>query len=186
MARRPNGSLQSSLPAILGVEPIATADLQLLKETRGVKPLPIKRLSDRHHKLARAIASGRSNGECAIIAGYDPSRVSVLKADSTFKDLVAYYRTQASRGDDLLHDQLSGLSFDAVSEMRRRLEEEPDTLTNDELARMAQLGLDRTGYGAKRTEEKTVNVNFGSRLDAARRRVIEAEAIDITPAEAAE
>lgn len=179
------GKRPAGLPTVLGVEPITEGDLEKLAEARGVKPLPIKRLSDRHHKLAKAIASGRSTSECAIIAGYDPSRVSVLKGDATFKDLVAYYRSQAARGDDLLFDELNGLAFDAVTEMRRRVEEQADDLTIDELNRLAQLGLDRTGYGAKKTEEKTLTVNFGDRLEAARRRVIEHEMKDITP-EAAE
>jgi len=189
-----NGQIQGKrnkgLPVVLGVTPLTSSDLDKLAETRGVTAPPLKRLSDRHHKLARAIASGRSLSECAIIAGYDPSRVSVLKTDATFQDLISYYRSQGARGDDLLLNELTGLSFDSVTEMRRRVEENPDDLSVDELARLAQLGLDRSGYGPKRTEEKNLTVNFGDRLEAARKRVIEHEAaadyVDVTPQEAAE
>lgn len=178
-----NGKRPAGLPLVLGVEPLSEDDLGKLAETRGVKPLPIKRLSDRHHKLARAVASGKSTSECAIESGLEPSRVSVLKNDPTFKDLVEYYRTRVSGGEDLFLREADGLLFDSTTEMRRRVEEEPETLSTDELIRMSAFAADRTGRGPARKEEKNVNFNFGDRLEAARRRVIESEMRDITPEE---
>lgn len=179
---RLTGKKAASLPIVLGVEPLTEADLGKLAETRGVKPAPIKRLSARHHNLAKAIASGRSTGDAAIIAGVEPSRVSVLKNDVTFKELIEYYRSRVDRGDDLMFDRLTGMSLEAVDEINRRIEEEPETLTTDELERIAKLGLDRTGYGPKRTEDKTFTFNFGDRLNAARERIRKhEEMLDITP-----
>ena len=185
--KRINGKRAGQLPVVLGTALIEPTDVATLSEARGTKPLPLQRLSNRHHVLAEAVASGKSTSECAILAGLTASRVSVLKGDKTFQDLVAWYRTQAARGHDLMRGELIGLSFDSVTEARRRVEEEPDQVSTDELIRLGQLGLDRTGYGPKREESKTLTLNFGDRLNAARKRVIDNAAYeDITPKEAAE
>jgi hypothetical protein len=53
------------------------------------------------------------------------------------------------------------------------MEDDPDSFSVGELANLSKLGADRTGFGPSKTEEKNINLNFGDKLEAARRRVAE-------------
>src|SRR5687768_16258292 len=68
---------------------LTRSDLALLKTERGVQPSHIQRLSERHHALARCLASGLSVADACAITGYTPSRVSILKGDPSFEELIA-------------------------------------------------------------------------------------------------
>src|ERR1700735_5036318 len=65
-------------------------DLHLLTEARPMRPLDS--LRDNHHRIARAVASGIPNGEVAALCGISYNRVSSLKQDPAFNELVAHYR----------------------------------------------------------------------------------------------
>ena len=83
---------------------------------------PLKRLSERHHALARCLASGMEAGEAAITCGYVASRVSILQADPAFQKLSAFYRQSVETKYLDMHGVLAGLSLDAAMELRERLE----------------------------------------------------------------
>lgn len=156
------------------VRPLDECDLALLGEEKGTKPTPLKRLSERHHALARCLASGMSEGEAAITCGYVGSRVSVLKADPAFQELLAFYR-QGVEGKYLdMHGVLAGLSLDAAVELRERLEADMQadekTLSTGQLIELTKLGADRTGFGPQ-SSQVNVNVDLAGRLQAARERV---------------
>src|SRR5262245_60849946 len=84
-------------PAIEEVEvvgEITLADLAIAngpRQTTYEGGFALKRLSDRHHAVARAIASGMQDVTIAAMFGYEPSRISLLKADPTFQELVRGY-----------------------------------------------------------------------------------------------
>lgn len=139
----------------------------------------IKRLSDRHHALARSVAAGLSNIECAAIHGYTPSTVSSLKGDPAFQELVEFYHAKADAAMADLHVRLSGLSAIAAAILLERLEENPEKFSAEELRELLKLGADRTGHGPQsKNTQVNINVNLADRLQAARQRVANAKVID--------
>lgn len=177
---RTTGRAQAAPPTMEPLGEIAVSDLALLSEEKGSRPPPLKRLRDRHHALARVLASGKSEAEAAAIVGYDISRVSILKNDPAFNELLEFYRADVNRAYASMHEQLAGLSLDAVTELRERLEEAPEKLSVAQLVELTKMGADRTGFGPSQKVEQNVNINLASRLEEARRRVRE-RTIDITP-----
>lgn len=158
------------------------ADIELLAVSPAPPAPELKRLGERHHALARALASGLSEGEAGALVGYDPSRVSILKASPAFQELLALYRGAKDAQFAEFHGLLAGLATDAALELRSRLEESPEELSAGQLMEMLRIGADRTGYGPSSKQDVTVNVNLAERLEAARQRALAARnMIDVTP-----
>jgi hypothetical protein len=139
----------------------------------------IKRLSERHHALARALAQGLSEGEAAALTGYDPSRVSVLKASPAFRELLDLYRDKADVEFAEIAGRLAGLTKDALLVLQDRLEDSPEEITTGQLLEIAKMGADRSGFGPSAKVETNININLGARLAEARKRL--APMRDITP-----
>lgn len=162
------------LPAVLGVRALELDEVAAhTAREAGTKPSALVRLSSRHRQLARLIASGVSTTAAALAVGLTVSRVSSLKSDKNFIDLVEHCKVAQDLAYQSYHEQLAGLSEDAVAELRERVETEPESFENGELLDIIRTTADRTGYAPKRVEEKNINVNFGDRLDEARKRALE-------------
>lgn len=115
------------------LRPIDDADIAML-ETPGSTPAPaLKRITDRHHSLARLLASGTPENEAAAIVGYGVARVSILKDDPAFQELLTLYRGEVNTQFSTTLEHMAGLSRDALLELRDRMEEEPSKFTNNEL-----------------------------------------------------
>lgn len=172
-------------PAPLSAEvtrPLGEADLALLAQNRGIEAAPIKKITERHHALARALASGLSEAEAAAHVGYSLSRVSILKGSPAFRELLDLYRTSADAQFAEMHATLAGLSKDAALELRARLEDNPDSLSVGQLLQTIQMAADRTGFGPTSKQETTVRFDLSDRLAAARERArLAQEPRDITP-----
>jgi len=139
----------------------------------------LNRVTERHHSLARCLASGMKNWESAIVTGYTPAAISLLKGDPTFRELVRFYsdKTDAVYAD--MHKHLAGMSIDAAVELRERMEKEPETLSAGQLMELIKLGADRTGYGPATTQTQlNIHVNMADRLKVARERVAKAKTIE--------
>lgn len=156
------------------VRDLSLSDLGLLSSEKGSEAPNIKRISNRHHTLARLLASGMGPGEAAIVAGYSASRISILQDDPLFKDLVTFYKKDVDAQYLDMHERIAGLSVDALEELRQRLEEEPDSFSNGMLLDIMTKTADRSGNGPTSTSTQVnVNVNLADRLEAARKRVAE-------------
>lgn len=163
------------------VRPLERADFALLNADKGTKPPSlVKRLSERHHGLARALAGGMTCAQAAAMTGYASSRVSILQGDPAFQELVEFYRREVDAKFVEVHELLAGVTTDALLELRERLEETPEKFKVNELLNIAQMGADRTGNGPTSKQEVNVNVNLANRLEEARKRVAQ-RMIDITP-----
>jgi hypothetical protein len=156
------------------VRELDASDLALMNEERGTKAAPLKRLSERHHALARCLSSGMADGDAAITCGYVLSRVSILKQDPAFQELLSFYRNDVQSKYLDMHGVLAGLSLDAAMELRERLEAdmnaEDKTLSVGQLIELTKVGADRTGFGPQ-SSQVNVNVDLAGRLQAARERV---------------
>lgn len=151
-------------------------DLVLLNEEKGSKAPAIKRLAERHHALARCLASGMSPSNSAITCGYSASRVSILQDDPAFRELLEFYREDVNRQYRDMHERLAGLSMDAADELASRLEEEIEAeekkFSVGQLMEVVKLGADRTGFGPHTSSTNlNVNVDLATKLKAARERV---------------
>ena len=107
----------------------------------GSQPIPIQQLRASHHQLAQLLAQGRPDTEVSLITGYSQSRISILKKDPTFQELLAGYKDIRERtfADTLERMKVLGLS--SLDELQERLEASPERWTNRELMEMADLML---------------------------------------------
>jgi hypothetical protein len=105
---------------------------------------PLVKIRHTHHLLARLLAEGRKPGECGLITGYSPSRVSILQRDPAFQELIEYYKTQAQEVFINVHERLSALGLAAIDELQERLENEPDKISDNMLLEIGKQMLDRT------------------------------------------
>lgn len=147
--------LNELLPAARGVAAprfvrnLTEADLPAARVARrdgdGSQISIIKRLHYRHHSLAMLIAEGRPNTECALITGYDPARVSLLKSDPAFQELIAYYKAQKEAAYLNIHERLATLGISAMEELQARIDENPETFANKSLLEIMESALEHSG-----------------------------------------
>jgi len=146
----------------------------VLRETLGAggsKTPSIKTLRATHHRLAQAIASGSSDAEASLITGYSLSRISVLKQDPAFAELLAHY---AAARDSVFIDvqqRMAGFAVDALEELQERLEIKPQTFTNKELNELIKTTADRGGHSpVQKRETKNINISAAD-LEAIKKEV---------------
>lgn len=145
-----------------------------MQTEKGSEAPALKRITDRHHALARNLASGMTEGEAALVCGLSLSRISILKADPQFNELLLFYRGEVNLVYQDMHEKLAGVASTALDELQDRLEDAPEKVSTGQLMELAKLGADRTGYGPQSSQTNlNVNVDMASRLQAARRRVAE-------------
>ena len=122
--------------------------------------------------------------DAAMACGYVLSRVSVLKSDPAFQELLAFYREDTSQQYRDMHSRLAGIASDAVDEIAERLEAdsllEEKSISLGQLLEIAKMGADRSGHGPQSSSTVNVNVGIAGRLEQARRRVLQRQAADIT------
>jgi len=180
---RTRGRAKSRLAVEVAGE-LSGADVALLSEEKGIAAPATVRLRHRHHILALKIARGLPPSEAGIQCGISGNRVSILMRDKSFKELLDYY-SSVSLEDNIelstnLQAELLGVAHDSVRVLSERIEDDPDSIPNRELIKMAELGADRSGFGPQATQNVNVHVGLAERLKEARKRV-EARMIDITP-----
>lgn len=128
------------------------ADILAPPEVGAQTPTVIE-LRHSHHTIARLLADGTKQVEISAITGYSQSRISILKGDPAFQELVAYYTTQKEAIYLDVHQRLGTLAITAVDELQRRLDEEPHKVSSRETREIAEMALDRSltkGTGASR------------------------------------
>lgn len=154
------------------VRELTAEDIEASQQSKGSKAPALKRLTDRHHAVARGIASGMQMQEVSAVLGISQSRISILKDDPAFKELVEFYREKTDAQYADMHARLAGMSAAAVAEIEDRLEDRPDKIGLASLIEIAKMGADRTGHGPQ-SKNTNVNINFNlaDRLEAARKRV---------------
>lgn len=148
---------------------LTESDLGLLATERGIRPTAVQRITDRHHALARCLATGMGATEAGLCTGYTASRISVLRGDPAFEELISFYRADKAAPVLDLQQRMTSLALDATAELQDRLELTPESVTTDQLLDTVKLTADRTGNGPKQTNVN-INMNLGDRMKAARER----------------
>lgn len=134
---------------------LSKGEVDLLDLPRGIKSAPLKELRESHHNLARLLAQGLKEVEVASITGFSQSRISILKADPSFKELLAHYGSQKDSAFADILGQMKALSADALAEVRARLEDSAEDISTPQLLQLLALVLDRTGHGAMQKVQAT-------------------------------
>jgi DNA-binding CsgD family transcriptional regulator len=171
-------------PEIVSARELTRADLAVLTEKRP--PNQVQRLRDTHHRIARAVAAGMRNDEIAATCGVSYNRVSTLRNDPAFSELVAHYRAvitaeYAATADPVIEFMATN-ALKAQAMLSDKLDDadaKGEFLPTRDLLGIAELGLDRTGYG-KVNKNVNVNVDFAATLEAARARIRAARATATT------
>jgi hypothetical protein len=168
---------------------LAEDDFAKLNDERGVqKPLPLaKRLSQRHRALAQYISLGYTDGECAALLGYSPSRISILKSDPAFINLLAIYLSEQQGRYETVEKKAVGVLEETLDQIADQLENEPEISMGTKLEIVKTIG-DRVGFAPqqKPSGDANINITIAAQMEAGRARVErmrQAEPIDITPIE---
>lgn len=101
----------------------------------------IQQLRHSHHLLARCMAEGHDQEHVALITGYSTSRISILKNDPAFAQLLAYYGSQREAVFIDVAERMKVLGISTLEEIQRRLDEKPDAMSARELMELAELML---------------------------------------------
>ena len=153
------------------VRELGQSDLALLATERHIQPSHVQRLSSRHHALARCVATGMSAEEASACTGYTSSRISVMKDDPAFAELVSFYQSDKANLVHDLADKMAAIANDTADILHDRLETTPEAFSVNELQEQLKIVADRTGHGpASRNTNVNINVNLGDRLKVARER----------------
>ena len=152
---------------------LTAADLAALSRPRGVKSAPLKRLTAMHHSIARLMAQGEAGYAIALATGYSESRLSVLRGDPAFQELIAQKQKEV---DVIQHDYYAetqagmvGLNMDLIESIREDLE--AGNMTVQDKREQLKVGLDRTGHGPQtKSQNLSVVMDLGPALQRGRLR----------------
>ena len=140
---------------------IVRLELDELDKVQG-RPSVIKRLRDHHHLIARLIAEGKRTMEVAEIVGISVSRVSILKGDPAFQQLVEMYRMNYNSIRDTAfadaYKKAALLREVAIDEKLDRYEEDPTSLSNTEINQ--DIAMTNEMLDGKHTTNTTVSVRL--------------------------
>ena len=179
-------------------------DLPLLSQSLPSPKQTLSQIRHSHHQLARLVAAGRANSDAALLTGYSPTYISILKDDPSFGELVAHYSMQEELAHVDVLERMRLLGLSTLDELQNRLEEDPNGFSNRELMEQADLMLvkpmvaTRGGIPIGATSSSTpaggvsVNVNFitspakdsghpSASGDSSPGPIIDVKAEDITP-----
>lgn len=110
--------------------------------------------------------------EASAVTGYDPSRISILKKDPAFADLVAFYRRQENALAAEFSERASMLTLTAMGIIQDQLESEDEPVSLSAALEVAKTFADRTGHApVQKSVNLNVNTDFAERLKAAQGRL---------------
>ena len=137
------------------LDPQDVSEIVVPRNEKGV----VKRLSRRHHELAKLLASGIEPGVAATMMHYDYSRVSILKSDPAFQALIELYSHQVDVAFIDAHKKMALLQETVTEEIQSRIEETPDEFSSSQLTELLKVTSDRSGLGPTSTV-RNVNVSL--------------------------
>lgn len=148
----------SDLAALVGGSPEAEAPqassdsvIQPPPVVEEDNPADLKKIREKHHSVARLVASGLSHSMVAQLSGYTASYLSVLLNNPSMEELVSFYRAANGNAAQVITENLRTVGSKALEKLASKIE--GDQLNPTELIAAAKLGFDRAGHGPKTTHE---------------------------------
>lgn len=126
-------------------------DLAKLPGRPLLLPSPLAKVRTTHHFAAKLIAEGQRLVDVSAATGYTPARLQQLKGDPAFAELIEHYKAQVNAKYINVHDRLAAVGLATLEELQDRLEEAPESFSNQDLQDQLKLLLDRSGYGPSST-----------------------------------
>jgi len=123
------------------IRPLTPEDIPLLNTTLPAPRATLSQIRHTHHQLARLLSEGRSNTDAALLTGYSPTYVSILKDDPSFQELVAHYSMQEEMHHVDVLERMKMVGLTTLDALQERLETDPDGFSNRELMEQAELML---------------------------------------------
>ena len=99
--------------------------------------------------LAKAVASGKSLLECSRMTGLTVGRISNLKNDPAFQELVSYYAEELHEVFVNVQERMAALGTSVLEELQERFENDPEKFTKRELLELFTTMADRSIPTAK-------------------------------------
>lgn len=147
----------------------------------GVASPNVKALRHTHHRLAQLLAGGMDETVAAKLCNYTVNRVSILKSDPAFAELLAHYASTKDEAFADFVDAAAALNLDMMGKLQQILDEEPERLSPTHIMDAIKLLSDRTGHApVTKTQNVNVHLNLGDKLRLARERANEMY-LDVTP-----
>jgi hypothetical protein len=144
---------------------------ELAHVKRGSVPA-VKRFRDSHHKMAQLFAMGLKTHEVAELTGYSLSRVSLLRSNPAFDDLVDQKRgldeSNIKDGMQAYYQMILDNGLKAERKLADKLDDDDETeeMSVRELISISRDSADRVGL-SKRTVQTNISVDFAVSLDRA-------------------
>lgn len=149
----PPGKGRRPSPIVYGPpRPLTELDIASMWDGQGggQKGVPrLKTLRYNHHLLAKAVASGKSLLECSQLSGLTGARISDLKNDPAFQELVSFYAEELNEVYVDVHQRMAALGTSVLEELTERFEADPDKFTKRELMDLFTTMADRSIATAK-------------------------------------
>lgn len=102
--------------------------------------LSVREMRSAHHQLAQLLARGKDLEEVALISGYSPAYISMLRtSDPAFQDLMGYYEKDRELLFVDVLARMEQLGQLAVEELQSRLALDPAKWSNREVMELAEL-----------------------------------------------
>lgn len=139
-------------PAIISygaTRPLTEADVAKMWAADTQQYPRIKALRYNHHLLAKAVASGKSLLECSRMTGLTVGRISNLKNDPAFQELVSYYAEELHEVFVNVQERMAALGTSVLEELQERFENDPEKFTKRELLELFTTMADRSIPTAK-------------------------------------
>lgn len=140
---------------------ISLSDLDALDQI-AERPSVIKRLRDHHHLMARLCAEGKRTSEIAAETGMSLSRVSILKGDPAFRQLVEMYKINYNQLRDAAYYDVQKkyalLEANSLDHINERYEDEPENISHEQARADAEFASDRMGRKVNKSVSLTGSI----------------------------
>lgn len=160
---RPSKPLRAEITRSLSAEDLM--ELASPADREALETPKLKQIRASHHELARLLAQGERQVRISHITGFSQTRISILKADPSFQELLTYYEEMETQNFEKARidvaERLHSLGVDTLEVLHERVRDDPDSLDGKTLIGLAELTLDRIGHG----KQSTVNQNVTHSVD---------------------
>lgn len=185
----PTAFLRGRKTAVVGVfgesGPLDADDVRAAAEhvesggNLGVVAQDLKAIRNTHHRLAQLLAMGMDETKAAVLCNYSVTRVSILKNDPAFAELLNYYAGQVEVEWADFVSTAKELSVDFLGHLQQQLDESPEKFTPSLTLEAIKTLADRSGNApVARAVNVSVQTNLGDRMAAAEARMRERQLND--------
>lgn len=162
LQRRPHYAQPVTAAYVRDLEEKDILEVFSVPAKNGVRPL--KKVGAAHHNIAKLMAQGMSHVEISAIMNRSPGAISNLTRDPAFQELVAHYTEIKDEIFADVHQQMASVGLTALARLQESLEDEDTPFEPDQLRKIVETTMDRTGHGPSKTIHKVNNVDFIKKL----------------------